>query len=99
MKEFVSIRAKTYSCLMDDDREVKKGKGTKKCVIKTMLRHLHYKNDLLNNEVIKELQQRFKSEAHNVYTEEVNKIALSIDDDNRLQAYDGIATYPYGYKC
>ena len=34
MKEFVSLRAKTYSYLMDNDSEHKKGKGTKKCVIK-----------------------------------------------------------------
>ena len=53
---------------------------------------------MLNNELILKLQQRFQSEAHNVYTEEVNKIALSSNDDKRLQACDGITTYPYGYK-
>ena len=42
------------------------------------------------------MQQRFQSEAHNVYTEEINKIALSSNDDKRLQTFDGIATYPYG---
>ena len=31
-----------------------------------------------------------------MYTEEVNKIALSSDDDKRLQTFDGIETYPYG---
>ena len=41
-------------------------------------------------------QQRFKSDAYNVYTEEVNKIALSFNDDEKLIAYDGITTYPYG---
>ena len=34
MKEFVGLRAKTYSYLIDDDSEHKKVKGTKKCVIK-----------------------------------------------------------------
>ena len=29
MKEFVGLRAKTYSCFMDDDKEIKKTKGTK----------------------------------------------------------------------
>ena len=38
----------------------------------------------------------FKSYYHDVYTEEVNKIALSNNDDKRLQTFDGITTYPYG---
>ena len=41
-------------------------------------------------------QQRFKSDAHNVHTEEINKVALSFEDDKRLIAFDGITTYPYG---
>ena len=47
------------------------------------------------NHIIKS-QQRFKSEAHNVYTEETNKIALSCNDDKRLQTFDRITSYPYG---
>ena len=50
----------------------------------------------LNNEIILKSQQRFKSEAHNVYTEEVSKIALSSYDDQRLQTYNRIPSYPYG---
>ena len=41
-------------------------------------------------------QQRFKSDAHDVYTEEINKVVLSFNDDKRLISYDGITTYPYG---
>ena len=41
-------------------------------------------------------QQRFKSDAHNVHTEEINKVALSFEDDKRLIAFDGITTDPYG---
>ena len=40
-------------------------------------------------------RQRFKSEAHNVYTERINKIALSSNDDKRLQTFDRITSYPY----
>ena len=47
-----------------------------------------HKDWLLNNEIILKSQQRFKSEAHNVYTEEINKIALSSNDDKRLETYD-----------
>ena len=42
-------------------------------------------------------QQSFKSENHKVYTENINKIALSSDDDKRIIASDRITSYPYGY--
>ena len=96
MTEFVTLRPKTYSYLMDDESEAKKAKGTKKCVIKRKLKFNDYKDCLLKNEIILKSQQRFKSEAHNVYTEEVNKIALSSNDDKRLQTFDRITSYPYG---
>ena len=51
---------------------------------------------LFNNEVIIKSQQRFRSDHNRVHTEEVNKIALSSNDDKRLQTYDRITTYPYG---
>ena len=41
------------------------------------------------------LQQRFRSDHHKVYTEEVNKIALSSNDDKRIQTFDRVTTYPY----
>ena len=47
--------------------------------------------------VIKRPQFTFRSHHHNVYTEEINKIALSSNDDKRIQANDKIITYPYGY--
>ena len=56
----------------------------------------NYKDCLLNGEVILKSQQRFKSDYQKVYTEEVNKTALSSNDDKRLQTSGGIETYPYG---
>ena len=94
--ESVALRRKTYSYLMDDNKNDKTAKGTKKCVIKGRLKFNDYKNCLLNIEVILKSQQRFKSEAHNVCTEEINKIALSSNDDKRLQTFDRITSYPYG---
>ena len=96
--EFVALRPKIYSYLTDDCKEDKKAKGTKKCVIKRMIKFNDYKNCLLNGEVILKSQQRFKSKEHDVYTENVNKIALSTNDDKRLIALDKITSYPYGYK-
>ena len=62
---------------------------------KKVLKFNDYKDCLLSNEIILKSQQRFKSERHNVYTEDVNKIALSSNDDKTVQAYDRITSYPY----
>ena len=82
--EFCALRPKTYSYLMDDGGSDKKAKRTKECVIKRRLKFNDYKDCLLNNEVILKSQQRNKSERHDVYTEEINKISLSSNDDKRL---------------
>ena len=95
--------------------KIKKGKSTKKCVIKRLLKFENYKNCLKatqlenkvnhlennkidiyrikenhkefigNNKSILETQQRFKSERHNIFTEEIKKIALKSNDDKRIQ--------------
>ena len=54
------------------------------------------KEFIKNNKLILKTQQRFKSERHDVFTEEINKIALSSDDDKRVQSIDSIETYAYG---
>ena len=95
--EFVALRATAYSYRTDDLVELKKAKGTKKYVLKKMLRFSDYKNCLFSNGKVLKSQQRFKSENHSVYTENINKIALSCDDDKRIVAVDGISSYPYGY--
>ena len=55
-----------------------------------------YKEFIRNNKVILKTQQRFRSEKHNVFTEEINKIALSSNDDERMQSIDSVETYAYG---
>ena len=126
MKEFVGLRAKTYSYLKDNNNEEEKAKDTKKCIIKRKLKFQDYKNCLeaaqiernisylrkkkigvdslkedqkefvKNNKLILKTQQRFKSERHNVFTEEINKIVLSSSDDKRMQSIDSMETYTYG---
>ena len=44
---------------------------------------------------ILKIQQRFKSESYNVFTEEINKITLSSNDDKRIQSIDSIETYAF----
>ena len=106
--EVLALRAKTYAYLIydygdGDDVDYqkhkiinKKAKGTKKCIIKRRLMFENYKDCLINDKTILRSQQRFKSYHHKMYTEEVNKITLSSDDNKRLQKYDRVTTYPYG---
>ena len=94
---FVALRPKAYSYKIEDNVELKKAKGTKKCIINKMLNFNNCKNCLFDNVNILRSQQRFKSENHSVYTENINKIALSCNDDKRFVATDGIESYPYGY--
>ena len=91
--EFVALRPKAYSYKTEDNVELKKAKGTKICIINKMLNFNDYKNCLFNNGKV----LRFKSENHSVCTENINKIALSCNDDKRFVATDGIESYPYGY--
>ena len=105
MSKFVALRAKTYSFLIDEytdedyekNRIVnKKAKGAKKCVVQREILFNNYLDSLFKNKVLHRSQQRYRSDDHKVYTEEVNKIALSSNDDKRIQTFDRVTTYPYG---
>ena len=54
------------------------------------------KEFIKNNKLILKTNQRFRSEKHNVYTEEINKVVLSSNDDKRMQSIDSIETYAHG---
>ena len=56
----------------------------------------NFKNCLFNKKTVYRSQERFESYNHDVYTEKISKIALSNNDDKRLQIFDGITTYTYG---
>ena len=105
MTKFCALRAKTYSFLIDEytdedyekNRIVnKKAKGTKKCVLKREILFSNYLYSLFKNKILYRSQQRFRRDHHKVYKEEVNKIALSSNDDKRKQAFDRVTTCPYG---
>ena len=93
--EFVALNPKAYAYLDDYGNDHKKAKGTKKCVIKQKLMIQNFKDCLLYNKNVYRSKQRFKSYNHDAYTEEVNKITFSSNDDKRLQTVDRITTYLY----
>ena len=94
MVKVVALRPKTWTYLMDDGSDKKKPKGTKKCVIKRELIFENYKDCLFNEKAISKKQQRFKSYYHDVFTEEINKVALSSNDNKRIQTFDKAITFP-----
>ena len=75
---------------------MKKLKEQKKCVLKRDILFNNHVDSLSKNEVLLRSQHRFRSDHHKVYTEEVNKIALSSNDDKRIQTLDKVTAYPYG---
>ena len=61
-----------------------------------MLIVLKKKKKYIKNKFLLKSQQKFKSERHNVFTEQIRKIAWSSNDDKRMQSIGSVETYPYG---
>ena len=95
--EFVGLRAKLYSYLMDEGKEHKKCKGIKKQVVATSIKHEDYKTCLTTGKEQLRKQNIIRSYEHEVFTEEVNKVALSALDDKRYILGDGIHTLAWGH--
>ena len=97
IKEFVGLRAKLYSFIMEDGKENKRCKGVKKQVVESSITHEDYKTCLRTGKEQLRKQNIIRSYEHEVYTEEVNKIALSSIDDKRYILSDGIHTLAWGH--
>ena len=93
MTEFVALRGQAWAYLIEDGSEHKIAGGTKKCVIKRRIMFKNQTDCLFIDKIILKSQQRFKSDSHNPYIKEINKIALS-SNDKRLQTFDKITTCP-----
>ena len=97
MNKFCAHRVKKYALKLDNNDEVKKAKNTKKCVIQNQLFFKDYVNVLFNKVPMIKSKSSFRSRNHEIYTEKINKIALSSNDHERRQDDNGINTYPHGY--
>ena len=97
IKEFVGLRAKLYSFIMEDGKENKRCKGVKKQVVESSITHEDYKTCLKTGKEQLRKQNILRSYEHEVFTEEVNKIALSSTDDKRYILGDGIHTLAWGH--
>ena len=97
IKEFVGLRAKLYSFIMEDGKENKRCKGVKKQVVESSITHEDYKTCLRTGKEQLRKQNILRSYEHEVFTEEINKIALSSIDDKRYILNDGIHTLAWGH--
>ena len=98
IKEFVGLRAKLYSFKMEEGKENKRCKGIKKAVVERTIRHEDYKTCLTTGKEQLRRQNIIRSYDHVLYTEEVNKIALSAADDKRYLLKDSFDTLAWGHR-
>ena len=96
IKEFIGLRAKLYSYKMYEGKEEKKCKGIKN-VIRNKITREDYKNSLFQAKAKLTKMNVIRSRAHNIYTEKINKVALSCEDDKRIILEDGVHTLALGH--
>ena len=102
IEEFIGLRSKLYSNKIHEGKkeakhEVKKCKGVKKNVVKNKITHEDYKNCLFERQSKLVKMNVIRSRDYNFFTETVNKVALSCEDDKRIILEDGIHTLALGH--
>ena len=96
--ELVGLRAKLFSYKMLDGSKNKECKGVTKNVTKSSIQFDDYRECLFSRKKQHRKMNVIRIHYHEIYTEEINKIALSSDDDKRVIMADGIHTIAYKHK-
>ena len=96
MTEFVALRAKLYA-YKTLESEDKKCKGIKKCVVEKSITFDDYKKCLFDGKNVYKNQLLFQNKKHDIFTVNINKLALNRDDDKRIVQDDQISTLARGY--
>ena len=89
---FVGLRPKLYSFKVEDGSLTKKCKGVKKNVVKNKIEFEDYVECLFSGERQMRNMKIIRSENHDIYSKEVNKVALSNEDDKRVVMEDKVNT-------
>ena len=89
--EFLGLKTKIYSFLVEDNNEYRKAKGVNRNVVTTISPN-EYKGVLLNNKCIRNSMNRIQSKHHRKGTYEMNKVSLLCFENNR---YGGLALNYY----
>jgi len=100
VEEFRGLRAKLYACKKDgeDGNEEKRCRGVKRSVVSKSIHLEDYKRCLFTGEDELRKMNVIRSRGHELFTEEINKIALSANDDKRIICDDKINTHAIGNK-
>lgn len=96
LTEFVGLRSKLY-CLKSNKLLLKKAKGIKKPAVQELTLN-DYRDVLLNDKIIRKRNILFRSIKHEIFTQTINKVALSNKDDKRLILADKVSTKAWGHK-
>ena len=101
IKEFVGLRSKMYSVLLDNGKEKKTGKGIKKSALKKNIKHENYKNCLLSTKKEDQRQlvsfNNLRSTDHKISLQRFTKVGLSCSNDKQYLLEDGITSLSYGH--
>jgi len=98
--EFVGLKSKMYSYILDECGKVKNNKTAKrvkKDVIKNEIKHIDYLNVLLKRKTMHHQMRSIRSELHQISSYHLNKVSLSPFDDKRYILDDGITSFAYGH--
>ena len=95
--EFVGLRSKLYSFKIDEKDEEKKCKGFKRSEVKRTISFKDCKDCLFTgNKQMRSMNVK-RSHKHEVFSETINKVALSSEDDKRIICEDGVHTLAHGH--
>jgi hypothetical protein len=110
IREFVGLRSKCYSILLDDKLEVKKNKfvtekqtlkGIKKTCVEKYIHHVNYKQCLTSNILTDQRQlatfNTLRTQDHKIGVYTLTKTSLSCFVDKRYLLDDGIKSLSYGH--
>ena len=98
--EFVGLRSKMYSLLVNKDKPSKRtAKGVKRRYVEKKVRHEMYVNTLRTLVSTRANFVNFRSQSHTIQTVNFSRICLSAYDDKRfVNIEDGVSTIAYGHR-
>ena len=98
ISEAVYLRSKMYSIQLENEKNIKKAKGTTKAVTKKQITHQNYKDALFKKTAFKHGMNMLRSKNHEIFEIHLNKTSISPFDSKRRIKEDGVHTLAYGHK-